>query len=31
VKLRVLSAPGAGESLARAVAELFGLELPQGE
>ncbi len=31
VKLRELSAPGAGDSLARAVAELFGLELPQGE
>jgi glutamyl-tRNA reductase len=31
VRLRELSAPGAGDSLARAVAELFGLELPRGE
>jgi glutamyl-tRNA reductase len=28
VKLRELSAPGAGDSLARSVAELFGLEFP---
>jgi glutamyl-tRNA reductase len=31
VKLKELSAPGAGDSLARAVAELFGLEFPRSE
>jgi glutamyl-tRNA reductase len=31
VKLRELSAPGGGDSLARAVAELFGLEAPRGD
>jgi glutamyl-tRNA reductase len=31
VKLKELSGPGAGDSLARAVAELFGLEFPQNE
>jgi glutamyl-tRNA reductase len=31
VRLKELSAPGAGDSLARAVAELFGLEFPRNE
>jgi glutamyl-tRNA reductase len=31
VKLKELSAPGAGDSLARAVADLFGLEFPRSE
>jgi hypothetical protein len=31
VKLKELSAPGAGASLARGVAELFGLEFPRSE
>jgi glutamyl-tRNA reductase len=31
VKLRELSAPGAGDSLARTVADLFGLEFPSAE
>jgi glutamyl-tRNA reductase len=31
VKLKELSAPGAGDSLARGVAELFGLEFPRSE
>jgi glutamyl-tRNA reductase len=31
VRLKELSAPGAGDSLARSVAELFGLEFPQSE
>jgi glutamyl-tRNA reductase len=31
VKLKELSAPGTGDSLARGVAELFGLEFPRNE